>query len=41
MDLSVKFLEPTVGGLTGKQLSLLREISCDLEDCSICESEDD
>jgi hypothetical protein len=35
-DLSVQFQEPTVGGLTGQQLSLLREWSnrgrCDFED---------
>lgn len=35
-DLSVKFQEPTVGGLTGQQLSLLRqwedEGRCDFED---------
>jgi hypothetical protein len=37
----VKFQEPTVGGLTGAQLSQLRKIECTTEICEICESEDD
>lgn len=37
VDLSVQFIEPTVGGLTGEQLSLLRG----WEDDERCEFEDE